>query len=372
MSFEEVASQIDDWVAEGAVPGASIAIAHRGEIVHTHHAGEARPGVPVSDSTLFGLASLSKPITATAFLVLSDEGILDLDDPVSDVLPDFGADVDLLKSVAILESERDSITFRHLLAHTSGLPENLPPDLFDPSSLASWQEQAEIMLRTPLQSAPGEFLRYSNLGPGIAALAAEVVTGQDFHQIVRDRVLKPMGLQNIVLQPTPEESERIATLENPANPGTDWESYNSEWWQRTAIPWGGYYGSAEDMVRFGSSFMYQEESVLASSSRKVMTQDQTDGAPGGVESMKAFWDPGAWAVGWEMKGSKPKHWTGNLTSPDTWDHWGFAGTLAWTDPQRELSVAVFANRSVQTMWMFRPARWTQLCDDIVKVADSLS
>lgn len=371
MSFDDVAMQIDGWVAEGAVPGASIAITHRGEVVSTRHAGEARPGVPVSSETLFGLASLSKPITAAAVMTLVDEGQLDLDAAVTDVLPEFGADVDPLHANAMLESQRDDITFRQLLAHTSGLPESMSPELFQPSSLASRDEQIDLMLRTPLASAPGERLRYSNLGPGIAARAAEVVTGLDFLNIVRDKVLKPMDLNDIVLAPTGDDIGRIAELKDPANEGTPYETYNSSWWRETAVPWGGFYGSTLDMLQFTASFLPNGHSVLSAAAQQSMTEDQVGGLDGGVESMRTIWQPGYWAVGWEMKGDKPKHWTGDLTSPGTWDHWGFSGTLAWADPDRELAVTVFANRSVTSMWMFRPTRWATLCDDLCKVADEM-
>lgn len=371
MEFGEAAAQIDEWVKDGAVQGASIAIMHRGELVHKHHVGEAKPGQPVTDDTLFGLASLTKPIAAAAFMSVCDEGLIALDDAVVDVLPEFGADVDPLRANSMLELQRDSITFRHLLAHTSGLPENIDAELYSPSSLSSRYEQTDLMLRTPLTTAPGERLRYSNLGPGIAAQAAEVVTGKEFSTIVRERVLAPMELRNIILEPNAEDTARIAHLEDPANEGTDYETYNSAWWRETAVPWGGYYGSAEAMARFASSFLPGQESVLSAESIEAMTSDQVYGAEGGVESKYANWQPGFWGAGWEVKGTKPKHWTGNLTSPATWDHWGFAGTLAWCDPTRELAVAVFANRSVKSLWMFRPARWAKLSDDICRVADTL-
>lgn len=371
MTFDDVARKIDDWVAEGVVPGASIAISYRGELVSHRHAGEARSGIPVSNETLFGLASLSKPITAAAVMTLIDEGLMDLDEPVTEILPEFGADVSPRHSIAVLESQRDDITLRQLLAHTAGLPENISPELFDRSSLGSRQEQTDLMLRTPLISAPGELLRYSNLGPGIAARAAEVVTGEDFLDIVRTRILQPMALHDIVLNPDADDVKRIAHLKDPADEGTPYESYNSAWWRETAIPWGGFYGSAADMLRFTTSFLPGNESVLSASSQMAMTHDQVGGVDGGVESMRAIWSPGYWAVGWEMKGTKPKHWTGNLTSGNTWDHWGFAGTLAWADPDRELAATVFTNRSVTSMWMFRPSRWATLCDDLCRVADSM-
>lgn len=364
MEFNEVGSQIDSWISDGAVRGASIAIIHRGEMVYTHHAGESQPGVPVSGSTLFGLASLTKPINAAMFMALCDEGLISLDDAVTDILPEFGADVDPLTSNAMLEAERDTITFRQLLAHTSGLPEHTSLDLFDPSSLGSRDQQIEMMMRVPLASAPLERLRYSNIGHGIAARAAEEVSGEEFPDLIRSRILEPMNLGNIVLEPDDEQASRIAILEDPASEGTDWETYNSAWWRETAVPWGGFYGSAIDMARFTASFLPGGSSVLSSEAIEAMTTDQVHGLEGGVESMYTTWQPGFWGVGWEIKGTKPRHWTGNRTSPQTWDHWGFAGTLAWADPTRDLAVAVFANRSVKSLWMFRPTRWATLSDTI--------
>ncbi len=372
MTFEDEASQINSWVADGAVNGASIAIWHEGDVVAVRHAGEAQPGVPVDDSTLFGLASLSKPITAATVLSLCDEGLLDLDTPVVDVLHDFGADVDGLEANAMLEAQRDDITIRQLLAHTSGMPENINAELYKRIPLPSRDEQIDAMLQTPLTSAPGERLRYSNIGPGIAARAAETVTGTDFLTLTNQRILQPLGLRNIVLSPGDRFDDRIATLQEPGNPGTERESYNSPWWRSSGLPWGGYYGTAKDMVRFGASFLPGEQSPLSPDAKRAMVTDQVNGVPGGVESMYTIWDPGFWGLGWEVKGTKPRHWTGSKTSPDTWLHWGFAGTLAWVDPTRELGVAVFATRSVVSQWMFKPPRWITMSDNLCDVADGLA
>jgi CubicO group peptidase (beta-lactamase class C family) len=126
------------------------------------------------------------------------------------------------------------------------------------------------------------------------------------------------------------------------------------------------------MVCVAASFLPGQSSPLTDNSRREMVTDQVQGAEGGVESMYTIWDPGFWGLGWEVKGSKPRHWSGNKTSPDTWVHWGFAGTLCWFDPQRELGVAVFANRSVASGWMFRPARWVTMSDALCDVADGLA
>jgi CubicO group peptidase (beta-lactamase class C family) len=372
MGFEDVASQIDSWVAEGAVQGASIAVWHRGGLVAHRHAGESQPGIPVSDDTLFGLASLSKPITAATVLSVCDEGLLDLDTPVVDILHTFGAEVDRLRANAMLEARRDDITLRQMLAHTSGMPENVDSSLYDRIALPSREQQIDAMLQTPLTSAPGDLLRYSNIGPGIAARAAETVTGTDFLKLAQERILQPLHLRNIVLAPGNLYDGRIATLQDPGSPRTDRETYNSPWWRSSGVPWGGYYGSTEDMVRFGASFLPNEQSPLSADAKREMVTDQVNGLEGGVESMYTHWTPGFWGLGWEIKGTKPRHWTGTKTSPETYLHWGFAGTLAWVDPGRELGVAVFANRSVVSQWMFKPARWTTLSDALCDVADELA
>lgn len=367
MSFQEIATTIGNWVDEGAVPGASILVQHQGRQVAEFYAGEAQSGVPVGPDTMFGFASLSKPITVAMFMTLVDQGLVHLDDPVTDVLVDFGAEVDPLESNAMLESMRDSITFRMILAHTSGLPENVSHPNF--SSLPSTEDQISQMLQEPLVSMPGEVLRYSNLGTGIVARAAEVLAGASYQSLIQHAVLNPMGLDDIILCPGDHYNDRIATLKDPANPGTQYESYNSHWWRTGAIPWGGYYGTIGDMMQFITSFLPGGRTVLSDAAVLAMTTDQTDGAPGGVTSMRASWDPGFWGCGWEVKGTKTNHWTGKLTSPDTFLHWGFAGTLAWADPDRELAACVFANRSVTSLWSLKPPRWPELCDALCAEAD---
>jgi beta-lactamase class C len=372
MEFGDVVREIDAWVEDGAVRGATIAVEHRGELVALHHAGEAQQGVPVDDDTLFALASVSKPLTVAAFMRVVEQGLVALDDPVTHVLHDFGHfDDPMAEGInPRLEGLRDSITFRQLLAHTSGLPELLPPDWLDMSTLPSMDHQVDLMMQVPLASAPGETLRYSNLGPAIAARAAEEVTGTGIHELIQHLVIDPMDLESgVVLTPRGDYDERIAIVQDPAHEGTPAESYNTRYWRDNGITWGGYFGTAKDTVRFATSFLPGRETVLSPGSVREMTTDQANGIPGGVESMMAIWNPAYWGIGWEVKGNKRRHWTGDLSSPDTFCHWGQAGTLTWVDPQRELGVSVFANRTVRTMWSFRPPRWAQISDALIEAAD---
>jgi CubicO group peptidase (beta-lactamase class C family) len=101
-----------------------------------------------------------------------------------------------------------------------------------------------------------------------------------------------------------------------------------------------------------------------------MTTDQAQGVPGGVESGRVAWDVAHWGLGWEIKGSKRRHWTGELTSERTFCHFGHAGTLLWGDPERDLALAVFANRAVTRMWTYILPRWARLSNAVVAAATS--
>lgn len=371
VEFEDVIQSVDSWVNEGIVPGVSIAVEHHGDLVAEHHTGNAAPDRPVTAKTLFALASVSKPFSAAAVMGVIDQGLFSLDDEVASILPTFSETDDPFAEDAFppLEAQRDDITFRQLLAHISGAPENAGIKRIRPTTLPTMNEQVEIMMHVPLKSAPGEILRYSNLGPAIAAHAAEVATGIPFHQLLQHTILDVMGLAGIALTPDASLDDRIAIVQDPSNEGTPAESYNSRYWRENGITWGGYFGTARDVLRFATSFLPNRDNPLSHESVLAMTTDQVHGAEGGVESLGVIWNPGFWGAGWEVKGTKRRHWTGETSSADTWCHWGQAGTLVWVDPTRELGVAVLANRTVRTPWPLRPARWTGLSDAIIEVAD---
>ena len=118
--------QIEDWIGPAGVPGAAAVVWQNGTIVAEHYAGEARTDTNIDESTLFALASVTKPITAAVVLSLQQEGTWSIDDPVSTWLPEFmtSAPDDPLAAL------RSTITIRQLLCHLSGLPEDLPKGTF--------------------------------------------------------------------------------------------------------------------------------------------------------------------------------------------------------------------------------------------------
>jgi beta-lactamase class C len=360
-------SQVDAWIGPHGVPAVGVAAWHRGEIVAEHYVGEARAGFPVTHETLFPLASVTKPVTAATFMSLVDDGAVSLDEPVGRLIPEFRAgpaagtgEVD-----PTLERLRPTIGARQLLCHVSGLPEDLGPRESLYTDGATIESVIDQMCRLPLQSAPGAQLRYSNAGYGVVSRLAAHVSKQPFWQLARDRVLEPLGIENILADPNGSTLERVANLADTSHPGTSMETYNSAYWRSLALPWGGLFGTPRDAVRFAAAFLPSGERVLSEGATSLMTTDQTMAVAGGVESAKVHWDPGSWGLGWEVKGQKRRHWTGDYTSSRTFCHFGHAGTLLWGDPDRDLALAVFTNRTVTHMWGFILPRWQRLSNAVI-------
>lgn len=366
--FVDALRQLDGWLLPSGVSGAGAAVWHGGALVAEHYAGEARPGRPVDAESLFALASVSKPVTAATVVSAIEDGYFGLDDSVVALLPEFNADDDL-SAIPVLETMRPEITVRHLLAHTSGLPEDVGARDVRYSDGPSLAQLTDAMCHLPLQSAPNEVLRYSNAGFAVLARLVERYTGEEFWARTRARVLEPMGLYDIVARPTSEHRARLVSVRDAANAGSPVESYNSPYWRDLAIPWGGYFGTVRALAAFAAAFLpaYEGSRALSPASVATMTTDHSGQIPGGVESGKVSWPEASWGLGWEIKGSKTRHWTGTVTSPETFCHFGQAGTLLWADPSRDLVLAVFTNRTVTRAWTFFLSRWTTLSDTVASI-----
>jgi beta-lactamase class C len=368
--FDKALSLIDTWIGPHGAPGVGAAVWHKGQLVAERYVGEARAGEPVVPDTLFPLASVTKPIAAATFVSLVDDGAVGLDEPVGRIVPEFRAGPPAGTEGVDPEIERwrQTISARQLLCHVSGLPEDLGPRDSRYTDKVGLEMVIDQMCRAPLQSIPGQVLRYSNTGYGVLARLAERVGEVPFWELARQRVLDPLGIEDVIADPQGTLLERVALLSDTSHPGTDIETYNSAYWRSLALPWGGLFGSPRDTVRFAGSFLPGADGFLSRAARELMTSDQTMGVAGGVESAKVRWDPGRWGLGWEVKGEKRRHWTGELTSPRTICHFGHAGTLLWGDPEHDLGLAVFANRAVPHMWTFILTGWARLSNAVVSAA----
>lgn len=355
-------TQIDEWVQPNGVKGCGIAVVHRGRLVAERYAGEARPGTPVSSDTLFGLASVTKPIAATGVLAAAEDGFLNLDEPIHRHVPEFldGA------SEEVAADRRSAVTYRQLLSHLGGSGEDLGALRESLPNVPTMAELTAAHLRSPSGYRPGTMVGYSNTGFATLAAGVERAVGEEFWAYVQRRTLSDPALADIVIRPQGDQLARLAAVTDAANAGTPIESYNSAWWREMALPWGGAFGTPRALALFAAAFLSPSAKTvgLGWASRREMVRDQTGGRSGGVSSGRVWWNEAAWGLGWEIKGTKRRHWSGELTSPETFCHFGQAGTLVWADPRLDLAVAVFTNRSVAKMWGFILSRWLRLANGL--------
>ena len=206
--FAPVSKLINDAIAAQRLPGAVVVIGHGGKVVF-HQAygvrklagepgldGSPAPAEPMTEDTIFDMASLTKPLaTATAVMQLYERGKVAFDDPVQVYLPTFNPAND---------PQRAKVTVRMLLTHTSG--ETGDVDLKDPWGLDRVDKAEGIRraLTTPLESSPGERYRYSDINFILLGALVEAVTGEAEDFYVQQNVFAPLGMTETRYLPAAE------------------------------------------------------------------------------------------------------------------------------------------------------------------------
>jgi CubicO group peptidase (beta-lactamase class C family) len=180
---DRVESVMRDYLEEYGVPGAAVAVTRGADVVYAGGIGEDSNGDPVTSSTRMRIASLSKSFTALAVVQLAEQGLLGLDDPVVEHLPEFDPD----------DPRADQITVRQLLNHSSGLADSASPDEYEtgPRTL----EQAVDRLDTAaLVADSGTEWNYHNPNYHVAARLVVVASGADFADYLERHVFTPAGM----------------------------------------------------------------------------------------------------------------------------------------------------------------------------------
>lgn len=304
--FDPAAAVLAKATAEGVLQGASLCVRH-GKDEFARAFGTAK-----SPEAPFLLASISKTISAAAVMTLVDREKLRLEDPCFKVLPEFSADA------------RTKITLKHLLTHTSGLPDQLPENNELRKGHADLGQFASKAYKTPLLFKPGEKYSYSSMGILVASQMAERVTANDFREFVDRAVFKPlemkhsaMGLgrfklSDIVLNQT-EKAAPEAGAGDPTAKEWDW---NSPYWRALGAPWGTAHASAPDVARFYAEFLHPTDRMMKADTARLMVRNHNpEGfAPRGL----------GFAVGSKSGAAG--------CSEKTFGHTGSSGTLVWADP----------------------------------------
>jgi len=237
---------LDAWVgaavASRAVSGLAIGIVHDQDVLWAKGYGfaDVERKVTVTPATMFRIASISKTFTATAIMQLRDAGKLKLDEPLTTYLPSFA-----FKNA---HPDGPTITIRHLLTHTSGLPRELAEPLWnDPKALTRDEALRLLGQAESIFAAEREF-KYSNLGFAILGEVVAAVSGEPYAQYVESHILKPLGMAATRVTPRADTPGLATayTLRGPDNSRAPIEFVDLGWFG----PAGGLASSVDDLAKF--------------------------------------------------------------------------------------------------------------------------
>jgi CubicO group peptidase (beta-lactamase class C family) len=331
-----LAAYLDSSVARHAFPGAVVAIGRRDSVLLVHAVGrmDYQDGAAVTATTVYDLASLTKVVgLTTAVMMLVDEGKLDLDAPVTRYIPAFAAG-------------GDSVTVRHLLTHSSGLPAWRP--FFQ--RVRSREEMFALVNAEPLEAAPGSRMVYSDLGAILLTEVVEHLTGRRLDRLLETRLFGPLGMRDTRYLPPRGWLPRVA----PTEVDTTWRHglVHGTVHDENAASMGGVSGhaglfsTAPDLVRFVQFLM---RGGATGARGQVGRTPGSGGARQLVrpETMARFTRvdrPGfsSRALGWDTPSDRSS--AGDHLSDRAFGHTGFTGTSIWVDPGQDLFVILLTNR----------------------------
>lgn len=303
-NLDEASEILSKAISSGQVTSAVMHVS-QGTMSVTRHFGVA------TDDSMFLLGSISKPICVTALMMLYDQGKFQLDDRLRKYIPQFTG------------NGRDEVTIRHLLTHTSGLPDQLAENNTLRKSHAGLPTFVEHAIRTPLEFPPGSKYQYSSMAIMLAVEVARLISTEPILDFVDRTVFRPLGMKHSAIglgrfkigDMVPVQTERAAPESGGGDPSAkDWD-WNSSYWRKLGAPWGGVHASAPDVGRFLAEFLHAQGNVVKPETAKLMISNQN--SPG-LPSRGLGFDCGTVS--------------GPELSKSTFGHGGSTGTIAWADP----------------------------------------
>lgn len=288
-SAKPIASVLQPFVDDHVLAGAVTLVADKEKILDLEAVGyqDVAARKPMETDCLFWIASQSKPITATALMMLVDEGKVNVEDPVEKYLPEFKGQMVIAeqdKDHVLLKKPKHPILVRNVLSHTSGLPfkTNVETPTLDLYPL-SMRVQSYSMI--PLMFEPDSKYQYSNAGINTAGRIIEVVSGMPYEKFLDERLFKPLGMKDTTFWPSVEQQKRLAKSYKPTKDGMLEEitvgqlRYPLEDHERQPMPAGGLFSTATDLSLFyrmlANGGSWQGKQYLSEASFKQMTSKQT-------------------------------------------------------------------------------------------------
>ena len=350
--FLEAAELLDAGVGDGAYAAAVLLVGRGDETLFERPAGYART------ASLFDIASLTKPLTAALFFVLSQEGHVAPEGRVAEFLP-----------LASTGTRAKELRFSHLLSHTSGLPAWLP--LYETVIAAEKAEGKPLfgtaeghdqivaeVLSLPPSHDPGAAWEYSDLGYILLGRAIEVAGFGSLDRLLAEKVTAPLGMRDTRFRPLGALSECETGQVIP----TGWSEIRQrekagEVDDENAAAMGGVAGHAGLFSTARDLFLFAREVVRArkgegrvlsrpSAARMTTTVAQPPGCPRTLGFDTPTTPPGILSPNGDSPGEMPVSQAGSLAPHAAVGHLGYTGCSLWIDPAREISVVLLTNRVV--------------------------
>jgi CubicO group peptidase (beta-lactamase class C family) len=323
--LDRVFDRLRERVASGDVPAAALAIGDAHGEIRSVAFGGAEP--LTADSNFF-LASVTKPIFATAFMQLVERGQVGLHDPIQKVMPEFTG-----------SPWKEAVTAWHLLTHTSGVPD-IGPDEIRKTRPSAVQMTSQT-LRAPLRYEPGTRWEYCSSSFYLLGEMILRLTGVPYAKYLREKVLDPLGMQATF---DPRRAGRpIAIVHGVGAENRVIRFLLLRYMASAAVPGGGLFGTLDDLLRFGAATLAPwglGEGRAVPLKPETIAEMQRDHLNGSVSGMTETEErPMHFGLGW----GKPTLMREIPGSTGVVSHGGATGTRLWIDPEAGLVVVFFTN-----------------------------
>jgi CubicO group peptidase (beta-lactamase class C family) len=318
-----VAAAMQSEVDGHEIAGAVTLVATGNKIMHMGATGFADIAghKPMRLDALFRIASMSKPVTSVAILMLQDDGRLSVNDPVAKYIPEFAG----LKTPS---GKPANLTIAQLLNHTSGLAD---PRVSPAMAVKTLRDYMRITLSQPMQFEPGTSWRYTSSGFNIAGLIVEIVSGQPFEVFLQNRLFGPLGMADTTFYPSDAQMLRLPRSYR-ANPAAG--TLTVQPGSGPPMGAGGLFSTAGDYARFGQMLLnggaLDGRRYLSAEAFRALTTVCTGDLPTGYTKTKL-----SHVLGWGLGAAIVKAPAGGVSahlSPGSFGHPGALGTAAWIDP----------------------------------------
>ncbi|MBT6145721.1 MAG: beta-lactamase family protein [Gemmatimonadetes bacterium] len=331
--LERAASLLNGALDANHISAASLTVARHGRLVHSQGFGVQRPepgGRTVDADSIFLLASITKPVTACAMMLLVDRGLVSLDDPVQLHIPEF------------VGWDKAKIRLRDILSHISGMPDMLPQNTHLRQAHAPMARFVNGAIHTRLLFRPHSRFRYQSKGILLAAEIVERITGMRLRDFEEQEIFAPLGMSNSFLGLQGRAIEDLVWCSpsmQQAPEAVRW-GQNSPYWRDFGCPWGGMHSTGPDLAILLQCLLNGglcgNTRVFSPAAATAMVSNQN---PAHLES--------PWGIGWALRDSRVWSFFGEQVSASTFGHVGATGTVAWADPVSGVSCVCLTNQMVE-------------------------